>query len=182
MLRDVIGAVLKADGLSGVATVTNDPEIEALSREFGFEPLREIGDHGLNAALEQAVEQLGPRAAAGYVVIPSDVPLIRPVDVETVIHHAKYNNTGVIVPSREGRGTNCLAINSASNFDFHFGSDSFAAHQAQARSAQVALEVLALPNLAHDIDIPQDLEQLFDLAPGQYTRFWLNEYSGENLP
>jgi 2-phospho-L-lactate guanylyltransferase len=62
-----------------------------------------------------------------------------------------------IVPSRDGKGTNALAVSPPDLIPFHFGDSSFEPHCAAARALGIEPRVLRLPGLGLDIDTPDDL-------------------------
>jgi 2-phospho-L-lactate guanylyltransferase len=64
----------------------------------------------------------------------------------------------VIAPDRHGKGTNALLVAPASLIEYDFGGDSFERHCERARRAGARLEIVNLPSLGLDLDVPEDLE------------------------
>ena len=64
----------------------------------------------------------------------------------------------VIAPDRHEKGTNALLLSPANLIEYDFGGDSFRRHCERARRAGARLEVVKLPSLGLDLDLPEDLE------------------------
>jgi len=156
LLEQTLGCALALLPAGACRLVSGDPEAVALAAAAGVSALGDPGD-GLNAALAAARAAIrGADAEAALLVLPIDLPrasaaalrqlLATPADV-------------VAAPDRHGLGTNVLYLSPAAAgvFDFRFGSGSFAAHRAAAESAGLAFAACADPDLAFDIDEPEDL-------------------------
>jgi F420 biosynthesis protein FbiB-like protein len=122
----------------------------AFAHRLGTRPIREPPTaRGLNAALTFAADDLARQGAAGLLVLPADVPLATPGDIEIVLA-AWQGETVVLCPSRSG-GTGALALRPPQAIPFHFGPRSFAAHRRAAAERGLPVAVLSRPNLALDI-------------------------------
>jgi 2-phospho-L-lactate guanylyltransferase len=82
----------------------------------------------------------------------------------------------VIVPSRDGTGTNAILRMPPTLFPSHFGSGSFAKHCEEARSAGAQVIVRRSARLEMDVDDQADLRALLqqDLS-GTQTGAWLGQ-------
>ena len=155
VFRDVLAAALACPALDAVAVVTRDEEVLTIAGEAGAEGLPEPG--GLNEALTSAAETLGQRDAGRLVVLAADLPLATSDDIAAVAH---ARTDVAVAPSRDG-GTNALALPlPVGTIAFRFGLDSARRHLAGAEEAGLQSLRLDLPNLAFDLDTPEDLAQL----------------------
>ena len=155
LFRDVLGAALACPALDAVAVVTRDEEVLTLAREAGAEGLPEPG--GLNEALTSAAKTLALRNADRLVVLAADLPLATSDDITAV---AQARADVALAPSRDG-GTNALALPlPVGAIAFRFGADSARRHLAGAEEAGLQSLRLDLPNLAFDLDTPEDLAEL----------------------
>ena len=155
LFRDVLAAALACPALDAVAVVTRDEEVLALAIEAGAEGLPEPG--GLNEALTSAAETLGQRDADRLIVLAADLPLATSDDIAAV---AQAGADVVVAPSRDG-GTNALALPlPVGAITFRFGADSARRHLDGAQEAGLRSLRLDLPNLAFDLDTPEDLAEL----------------------
>jgi 2-phospho-L-lactate/phosphoenolpyruvate guanylyltransferase len=71
----------------------------------------------------------------------------------------------VIVPSRDGTGTNAILRRPPDLFPSHFGPGSLAKHLAEAAAARAACRVIDLHRVALDIDDPGDVSEFIRRAP-----------------
>ena len=156
MLEDVLGALARAPALDGIIVATLDPDAAAAARRFGAAILREAAGEGHTEAVAAAARLLAKQGSA-MMTLPADIPLLRPEDVAAV---AACGKDFVIVPSRDGTGTNAVLCAPADLVPLRFGAPSFVAHLAAARARGIAPHVLDLPRVALDIDEPADLAAL----------------------
>src|SRR5262249_49759308 len=70
----------------------------------------------------------------------------------------------VIAPDRHGSGTNALLLRASAAFDFQFGEGSCEKHLAAASGRGWRIEVCRRPELAFDLDTPEDLVACPDWA------------------
>jgi len=106
------------------------------------------------------------------------LPLLQASDVDSLLAIESPAPAVVIVPSRDGTGTNAILRTPPALFRSHFGEGSFAKHCAEAQRAGAAIIVRRNPRLEMDVDDEADLRALLlhDLG-GTETGRWL-ETSG----
>lgn len=165
MLKDVFEAVASWARRPGVVVITRDAEARSLARQCGFELLDDPEEAGESEAVARATQALEAQGAESTLVVPGDIPLITPGEMEAIYAAAPPTGT-VLVPSRDSRGTNAVLRRPASLFPLRFGNDSFVPHRAAAKATGLPLAVLALPGIALDVDTPGDLAALV-AAPGE---------------
>jgi 2-phospho-L-lactate/phosphoenolpyruvate guanylyltransferase len=156
MLDHTLRVLSSVEELAGVAVVTHDATVSALADRYGARVVYEPHVAGLNASLEWAVARLGDTQAEGVLVIPSDLPILRPESIAALL--AAATAPGVVVaPDRHRRGTNALLLAPPTLIPFCFGEHSFRRHLDAARAAGVVPVVVDTPDLAADVDLPEDL-------------------------
>jgi 2-phospho-L-lactate guanylyltransferase (CobY/MobA/RfbA family) len=64
----------------------------------------------------------------------------------------------VIAPDRHEKGTNALLISPSGLIEYDFGENSFHRHCELVKKAGARLEIVNLPSLGLDLDVPEDLE------------------------
>jgi 2-phospho-L-lactate guanylyltransferase (CobY/MobA/RfbA family) len=79
-------------------------------------------------------------------------------DILALIARATDPPVVVIAPDRHERGTNALLLSPANLIEYDFGENSFKRHCERARKAGARLEIVTLPSLGLDLDLPEDLE------------------------
>ena len=141
-----------------VLVISRDPQALTIARQYGARTVREDGQPELNTALRRATVIAQVYATRGVLILPADLPLITRDDVLTLIERAGDPPAVVIAPDRHGTGTNALLISPAGLIEYDFGDDSFHRHCQRAREAGARLEIVNLPTLGLDLDLPEDLE------------------------
>ena len=144
--------------LEQVLVVSRDPHALTIARNFGAKTLLEDGQPKLNTALKRATVVSQVYTTAGVLILPADLPLLNQKDVLTLIKKASQPPVVVIAPDRHEKGTNALLISPANLIEYDFGDGSFSRHCERARKAGVRLEIVKLPSLELDLDLPEDLE------------------------
>jgi 2-phospho-L-lactate/phosphoenolpyruvate guanylyltransferase len=105
---------------------------------------------GLNAELDALVKSHQPDR---LLVIHADLPLVSVDDIAALI--TGDGGGCAIAPDRHGTGTNALALDEPSGFEFAFGVNSFARHCAAAKGRA---RVVTRLGLGLDIDTADDLD------------------------
>jgi 2-phospho-L-lactate guanylyltransferase len=165
MLNDVLTALHRWSDRPTVGIVTSDPYATCLAEEYKFEVIPDPGNPGETGAIEMATRRCVEHGEQSTLVIPADIPLIEPWELEEIFKHAPECGT-VLVPAGDGRGTNAVLRRPADLFPLRFGNDSFKPHHAAAQATGKTCIVLHLPGIAVDVDNPSDLQQLISL-PGE---------------
>lgn len=115
---------------------------------------------GLNAALAAALRRLRRAGASSATILPGDVPLATPDDVDAIVDAGRRAPV-VVVPSRDG-GTNALHLRPPGALEPSFGPNSCARHLRRAEERGLATELLRLPRVELDVDTPEDVAALVD--------------------
>lgn len=162
LLDHVLTTARASPLLAGMIVVSRDPTVLQLAADLGAHALVERGA-GLNHSLDQARAAALGFGATGLLVLPADLPLLSPADLDTLCDLALAGAQVVIAPSRDG-GTNGLLLTPPDCIPFAFGRHSAARHRRLARAAGLTCAVYHSDTLAVDIDRPEDL-----VAVGQTT-------------
>ena len=141
-----------------VLVISRDPQALTVARMYGARTVREDGQPHLNTALKRATVVAQVYATRGVLVLPADLPLISREDILTLIERAAHPPVVVIAPDRHEKGTNALLISPAGLIEYDFGENSFQRHCQRVKEAGARLEVVNLPSLGLDLDLPEDLE------------------------
>ncbi len=163
MLEDVLGA-LKHSKVNKTIIVGANSEVESFAKNFGMMFLREQQE-GLNPALNQTTKWCIQNGAEQVLILPTDVPVITPKDIDQLIKLASKNSI-VISPSKNG-GTNALLQTPPEIIVPSFGNDSFNRHTEKAAAKHVKTKVYVSSRIILDIDSGKDLSIL--LKAGKQT-------------
>jgi 2-phospho-L-lactate/phosphoenolpyruvate guanylyltransferase len=175
MLQDVVLALASVSHHTRVGVVTSDPLAAALARRYRFAIIADPANLGESNAIAHATEQCVGLGEDNTMVIPGDIPLVQPEDIEQVLATAPAQGS-VLVPGWDGRGTNAVWRRPANLFPLRFGNDSFQPHLRAAQATGMPWVVLRLPRIGLDVDNPGDLAELLaakgDTRSQRLLRSW----------
>jgi len=146
-----------------VLVISRDPQALTVARMYGARTVLEDGQPHLNTALKRATVIAQAYATRGVLVLPADLPLVSREDILTLVERAADPPVVVIAPDRHEKGTNALLISPAGLIEYDFGENSFQRHCARVKEAGARLEIVNLPSLGLDLDLPEDLEIIKNL-------------------
>ncbi|HCK66518.1 MAG TPA: 2-phospho-L-lactate guanylyltransferase [Anaerolineae bacterium] len=158
LLEQTLTTLSNLKELDQVLVVSRDPQALTIARNHGAKTILEDGQPQLNTALTRATVLAKVQAIQGVLILPADLPLLTKEDVLTLIDRATKPPVVVIAPDRHKKGTNALLMVPPGLIDYEFGEDSFQKHSERAKKANAHLEIVELPSLALDVDVPEDLE------------------------
>ncbi len=138
-----------------VIVVSRDPALLSDAETEGALGLLERST-GLNPALAQAARFARDRGAGGLLILPADLPHLIASNLQAIVALGATSPAVVIAPCRHGTGTNALLVRPPGLIPFAFGPHSFAAHCDAARAAGVEPAIYRAPEIAFDLDTPED--------------------------
>jgi 2-phospho-L-lactate guanylyltransferase len=166
MLENTFAAAAAAQNVDRIAVVTlYGPAIE-LARKYGMELIAETEQISESASVDFGSKEAKKRGATAVLRLPIDLPLVTSGDIETIFDHDGEGPSIVIVPSRDGTGTNAILRRPPDLFPSHFGPGSLAKHLAEASAAKAACRVIELRRVALDIDDPGDVSEFIQQGQG----------------
>lgn len=157
MLQDVLSALTRTPALAGVMVITGDAGATAMAHAAGALVIADTENAGTTAAVAVAARHLDGMGCEGMLVIPADVPLITPADIEVILAAHRIAPSVTLVPASADGGTNALACSPPGVVPFCFGRDSFRRHREAARTRGIEPAVSRLARVGLDIDRPGDL-------------------------
>jgi 2-phospho-L-lactate guanylyltransferase len=174
MLADTVHAVRRLRCVEKIFVVTNYEPVMQLAQENGWEILQEEQQISESDSVDAASRICEERGVTGLLRLPLDLPLIQPTDIDELLAVECQAPALVIVPSRDGTGTNAMLRTLPTLFPSRFGSGSFAKHLAEAEGVHARVIVRRNPRLEMDVDDEADLHALLehDLG-GTETGRWL---------
>jgi 2-phospho-L-lactate guanylyltransferase len=174
MLADTIRAVQAVRRAERIFVVTNYEPMISLAQKNGWEILREEEQICESDSVDAASKICEKKGVSALLRMPLDLPLIQPEDIDELLTVECQSPALVIVPSRDGTGTNAMLRTPPTLFPSHFGNGSFAKHLAEAQGAGAKVIVRRNARLEMDVDDESDLRALLehDLS-GTETGWWL---------
>jgi 2-phospho-L-lactate/phosphoenolpyruvate guanylyltransferase len=176
MLADTTRALRSVQHAHKIFVITNyEPAIE-IAAKHGWEILREDRQISESASVDFASRLCVERGVTALLRLPLDLPLIQPCDIDELLVTECTTPAVVMVPSRDGTGTNAILRTPPTLFSSHFGPNSFAKHRSEAERAGAKIIVRRNERLEMDVDDEADLRALLrrDLTHSA-TGKWLEE-------
>jgi 2-phospho-L-lactate guanylyltransferase len=172
MIEDGFAAARAATAPERVFVVTADAGIAAAAEGFGWTVLRETEQVSESASVDAAARRCAELGVTALLRLPLDLPVVRGADIDAVFAAAAEADV-VMVPSRDGTGTNAILRRPPALFPSHFGPDSLRKHRAEADAAGARAVLLENAGIAMDVDDEADLRALLVYRPGGATGAWL---------
>jgi 2-phospho-L-lactate/phosphoenolpyruvate guanylyltransferase len=167
MFEDLCLSLVAAKKAEHIFIVTNFQRAAERAGARGWQVLFEEAQESESASVDWASRLLRQQGFAAVMRLPADLPLVRGEDIDALLSLDLRPPAAVLVPSGEGTGTNAIIRAPADLFPSRFGPNSLALHQQEAARAGVKCLLVQNPQIALDIDEPQDLETF--LAAGRAT-------------
>lgn len=176
MLVDSFSAVRGVRQAEKIFVVTNYEPAMELAAQNGWEVLREERQISESASVDFASRVCAERGITGLLRLPLDLPLVQSADIEDLLTTAFEGPGVVMVPSRDGTGTNALLRTPPTLFPSHFGPNSFAKHLREAEQAGAQILVRRNSRVEMDVDDEADLRALLEQdLTGTKTGEWLEQ-------
>ena len=150
LIEEMASNVVRSAHDLDVLVVHDDPGVADWAHSRGATSLQPPIS-GLNNAVTAGRDHLRDLGYGRVVIAHADLPFAKDLRVMCTGHEI------VIAPDRLRQGTNVLAVPTTLDFEFSYGEGSFAMHLATARSLNIEPHILESPDLAWDVDDPQDL-------------------------
>jgi 2-phospho-L-lactate guanylyltransferase len=166
LLAHTLDTLTTIPEIEHVLVISRDPAALALAREHGARTVLENGAPQLNVALARATIVAKNYATRGVLIVPADQPLLTMEDVRAMLERAKKPPVVVVAPDRHRQGTNALLVCPVGLIQYDFGEGSFQRHCERALQAGARLEIVELPSLALDMDLPEDLDLVSEELEG----------------
>jgi 2-phospho-L-lactate guanylyltransferase len=169
MFEDASRAVCASGQADRIVLVTSfAPAIER-ARALGWDVLIEQSQVSESASVDWASRILAERGFDVVMRLPADLPLVQAEDIDAILSIDLKSPGALLVPSRDGAGTNSIIRTPPNLFPSRFGPNSFSLHKAEAARVDVQCVIVNNPRIALDIDEPADLELFMETGKGTET-------------
>lgn len=175
MFKDVIEATSSTQTINNVVTVSSDPIILEIGRQYG-DIISESQKTEINLSINLAIKFAINKNADSVLILPGDIPLITSKDIDQLFDFENKPPTVIISPSSNVNGTNLLFLSPPNIIKIEYGENSFQKHLKKAGNIKdLNLIVYHSHNIGLDIDLPSDLF-IFLSSPSQTHAFqYLNK-------
>ncbi|HKV25383.1 MAG TPA: 2-phospho-L-lactate guanylyltransferase [Candidatus Acidoferrum sp.] len=176
MLQDTLRVIRGMQGGAKVFVVTNYAPVMEAAASSGWEILREEKQISESDSVDSASRLCAERGVTALLRLPLDLPLVQSVDIDELFSVECSAPSAILVPSRDGTGTNAILRTPPTLFPSHFGPNSFAKHQAEAKRTGAAIIVKRNARLELDVDDEADLRALLQQGLSHtITGAWLEQ-------
>jgi 2-phospho-L-lactate guanylyltransferase len=160
LLQDTLNTLSLCRDLTKTIVVSSDPLVKEITQNLGLECLFQLEDKGVNNAIRYADKFLSAKGNWVSIIIPCDLPLLLPKDIDGVCQAIPKEGPCVIVcPSYKFDGTNLLTRKPFNIFsETRYDNDSFHGHLEASMQAGANTKVLLSTRLMIDLDTPADLQ------------------------
>jgi len=176
MLADTIRAVGGVKRADKIFVVTNYEPAMQIAEKNGWDVLREEHQISESVSVDLASRLCAERGVTALLRLPLDLPLVQASDIDDLLATECAAPATILVPSRDGTGTNAILRTPATLFPSHFGPNSLAKHRSEAEQSGASIIVRRNVRLEMDVDDESDLRALLrhDLTHTS-TGKWLEE-------
>jgi len=173
MFQDVAAQLVQVATKALIVLVTPDMGMAEFGLSQGWDIVLESGPGTESCSVDRASVLLEERGITQVLRVPADVPLVQARDLDYLLSLPLTPPEAVLVPSREGTGTNAVLRTPPSVFPSRFGPDSLRLHGEEARSRGVTVQVIENPRLALDLDTVEDLREFLRVGDERLESFRL---------
>jgi 2-phospho-L-lactate guanylyltransferase len=156
LLRDLLDTIAKTGRIADTFVVSSNRKMVKIAQLDGARGILERRDAGVDAAVELALRSLGEYDAC--LVLPSDLPLLKPSDIRRAIRLKEEGPAVVVSPSASFDGTNLLLFSRPLAFKLSYDNDSFWNHVRNAAAVGASLAVYATRGVMTDVDTVRDVD------------------------
>ncbi|MHA1358865.1 MAG: 2-phospho-L-lactate guanylyltransferase [Candidatus Helarchaeota archaeon] len=160
LLKDVLTAVTRSKFTDGILLVTPDTEIIEIIKKWNISKLQfllETKELGTNEAVQFAINWCLKRPITSILIIPADLPLISPENVDDLIQLGANNYSIIIAPSQRKDGTNAFYQRPPNLIPVWYGDNSYQKNLATISNHNLQFKIIENPAFALDIDLKIDL-------------------------
>lgn len=175
MLEDVLSSVTRVRGINEIRVITKDARAKKLARKFRVKIQTEKRNNGQTHAVSAVLSSRAVKKFQRVLLLPADIPLVKPSDIQKVLRAQKTNPSLVFVPAHDGRGTNAILAAPPDIFMPQYGNDSFKPHVKRAEESGITYKILKLASIALDVDNKRDFELLRKKCRSGKTYEWLKK-------
>jgi 2-phospho-L-lactate guanylyltransferase len=163
LLDDTLTTLHNAYAISEVVVVSSDRRAHLISDKHGARFLKEYEEGGVNKAIAIADSYCSNAGADATMVIPQDLPLLVPYDINMICESAiGYDKYMAICPSLRYDGSNALLRRPSMLIETYYDNNSFDMHVKAAKEIGASIKIILSRRIMTDLDTVKDAENLMN--------------------
>jgi 2-phospho-L-lactate/phosphoenolpyruvate guanylyltransferase len=174
LLERTICTLKKTPSIQSILLVSADTRIKGIASRHGVTFLEELKEAGVNSAVRLADEFCISARADASLVLPTDLPLIVPEDIDIMCKTVLEKDSCVILcPSYKFDGSNVLFRKPCNIIRTSYDKNSYPNHVLAGIRSNANTRVLFLDRLMVDIDTVNDIKKMLSIGQSnhQITRY-----------
>ena len=172
MLKEILHVISEAKSIDDIIIVSKDESALDIGKKFNCIEIIDEKESGVNDAVSLANEFLVEHSYSCSIVLPQDVPLIFPEDLDNLIRFYQNNEHAIIVPSRHFDGTNALLRIPMPNMKTRYDEGSYKFQFEPIKTARMKYSLALIHRIMIDIDNIEDVNYVIkhDIKPSFCTK------------
>ena len=172
MLKEILHVISEAKSIDDIIIVSKDESALDIGKKFNCIEIIDEKESGVNDAVSLANEFLVEHGYSCSIVLPQDVPLIFPEDLDNLIRFYQNNEHAIIVPSRHFDGTNALLRIPMPNMKTRYDEGSYKFQFEPIKTARMKYSLALIHRIMIDIDNIEDVNYVIkhDIKPSFCTK------------
>ena len=179
MLKEILQVVSETKSIDDIILVSKDEYAFGIGKKFNCVEIFDEKESGVNNAVTLANEFLMENDYACSIILPQDIPLILPEDLDNLVRFFQKTKYAIIVPSRHFDGTNALVRTPVPNLKTRYDEGSYKFQFEPFKSSKIKYSLALIYRIMIDIDNIVDVNYLIkqNLKPSFSTQ--INEIFSE---
>lgn len=170
MLESVLQTVTHSDIIEKIVLVSRDEKALHIGKKFGAHGIYDESEQGVNSAVLLADNYFLQAGFDTTMVFPQDIPLMQPIDIQTLYQMRTSNRCVLVVPSRKFDGTNALFRTPTNVMETHYDEDSYKIHLNTAEKRNASSALVLIRRIMLDIDDQSDLRFILSFSNAEIAR------------
>jgi len=172
MLKEILHVISEAKSIDDIIIVSKDESALDIGKKFNCIEIIDEKESGVNDAVSLANEFLMEHSYSCSIVLPQDVPLIFPEDLDNLIRFYQNNEHAIIVPSRHFDGTNALLRTPMPNMRTRYDEGNYKFQFEPIKTARMKYSLALIHRIMIDIDNIEDVNYVIkhDIKPSFCTK------------
>ena len=152
MLKEILQITSESKLIDDIILVSKDDSAFAIGKKFRCIEIIDEKESGVNNAVSLANKFLVEHKYSCSIVLPQDIPLIIPEDLDNLVKLNQNRKHAIIVPSRHFDGTNALVRMPKAGMKTRYDEGSYKFQMEPLKTAQMYYSLALIKRIMVDVD------------------------------